>query len=121
MNRILAAGMMAGATALSGCSSDDDPRQAYCTGFGNGAVFASTCTNCAFNGTHATDGNLVTASPIVPNPGQTTETTTLRATSVADIPGGGDGVQEQKHGACRPPTAGADLAGGRGQEGFRTG
>ena len=38
---------------------------------------------------------------------------------VPDIPGGGGGVQEQEHGACRRPTPGVDVAGGRGQEGFR--
>jgi hypothetical protein len=80
--------VMAVIGVLAGCGDDSNPTQAFCTSFGNGATFASTCTNCAFDRTAARDGDLASAASIVPNASATTETTTLRATSANDIAGG---------------------------------
>ena len=80
------------AVALTGCSSsDDDPTEAYCTSFGPGATHAWTACSpgCALaNEPQAYDLNLNTTTTIVPQPGQTTYTTKLTATSVADIASG---------------------------------
>ena len=87
MNRIWMAALLA---ALAGCSSSDDTSTvAYCTGFGAGAIHGQSCTNCAFNNAaNASDGNLDTTASIVPNPGSTTSTFTMTATSTTDIAGG---------------------------------
>lgn len=92
MNGFRIAGLLAGALALSGCSSDDDPLLAYCSGFGNGATFTWTapCTGCTVTQPlFASDGSLYTTARIVPDPDPvTTDTAVLTATSVADIAGG---------------------------------
>lgn len=91
MHRQWIAGLLAGAAALSGCASDDsEPLQAFCNGFGNGSTFNWTCNaGCqVLNPALAGDANLDTPASIVPNGGATTETATLLASSVADIPGG---------------------------------
>ncbi len=84
-------GVLAGLTACS--SSDDDPTEAFCTSFGVGATHQWTACNagCTLaNAVQAYDQDLVTTATIVPVNGQTTYTTVLTATSVADIPGGAD-------------------------------
>ena len=76
---------------LAGCSDEPDPRQAFCNGFGNGAVFAwsQSAGYTVANPNSASDRDLFTASSIVPSsPSATTGTATLSATSVADIPAG---------------------------------
>lgn len=78
--------------ALAGCSSsDDEPTEAFCTSFGDGATYQwQACdAGCQLaNATQAHDEDLTTTATIVPQPGQTTYTTKLTATSVADIASG---------------------------------
>ena len=76
---------------LGGCSSsDDEPTEAFCTAFvGPTPVWTACNAGCArANEGQAYDGNLNTTATIVPQPGQTTYTTTLTASSTADIPSG---------------------------------
>jgi hypothetical protein len=90
MKNVLVAGVFATAAVLAGCSSEDpEPTVAYCVGFGAAATFDSSCTNCTFNRTNATDSNLTTASDVVPSALSTTDTFTLTASSVNNIAGGG--------------------------------
>ncbi len=78
--------------ALAGCSSDEpEPTEAFCTSFGPSATYQWQACNagCALaNQAQAHDLDLVTTATIVPQPGQTTYTTKLTATSVADIASG---------------------------------
>ncbi len=78
---------------LTGCSSPNEaePTEAFCTSFGAGATYQWQACNagCALaNSTQAHDLDLNTTATIAPQPGQTTYTTRLTATSVADIADG---------------------------------
>ena len=89
MGKRWVAGWMVAAAGLAGCSSDDlEPTEAFCVGFGNGATYVSSCTNCTLDRANATDRDLDTAANVVPDAGATTETFTLGATSLNDIAGG---------------------------------
>jgi hypothetical protein len=89
MNKVWAVALLA---ALAGCSSGaDDPRQAFCVGFGNGATFAWTqdAGYTVANPLSASDGDLFTASSIVPaSPAATSGSATLSATAAATLPAG---------------------------------
>lgn len=78
------------AFAVSGCT-EDEPTEAFCTAFGNGATYQWTACNagCTLaNAAQAHDQDLATTATIVPVNGQTTYTAVLTATAAADIPGG---------------------------------
>ena len=78
--------------ALAACGgSDREETEAFCTSFGPAATHQWTACNagCALaNPTQAYDLDLNTTATIVPQPGQTTYTTKLTATSVADVASG---------------------------------
>jgi hypothetical protein len=77
--------------ALTGCGSAPEPTEAYCTSFGPAATYQWQACNagCALaSQAQAHDLDLNTTATIVPQAGQTTYTTKLTATSVADIASG---------------------------------
>jgi len=80
--------------AVTGCgSSDDEPKEAFCTAFAAGATYQWTACNAGCmlaNPAQAHDQDLVTTAVIVPVNGQTNYTTRLTVTAPADVPGGAD-------------------------------
>ena len=89
-----AAWIVAVGVALAGCSSsDDEPKEAFCNAFANGATFQWTACNagCTLdNPAQAHDQDLMTTAVIRPVNGQTSYTTRLTVTAPADVPGGAD-------------------------------
>lgn len=84
--------VLAVALAVAGCT-EDEPTDAFCTSFGNGATYQWTACNagCTLaDAAQAHDQDLTTTATIVPVNGQTTYTAVLTATAAADIPGGAD-------------------------------
>lgn len=102
----LRAALAAGLALLAGCE-----KEAFCNGFGSGATFTWSCTNCtvASQGL-AGDEDLDTAASFAPTAGATSDTAVLTAKSASTIAGGATvGVF-----VTRPSTLGST------DQGFRT-
>ena len=92
MKRVAMALAVGLALGVAGCGGDDvEETEAFCNAFvGPEPVWTACDAGCALaNADNAYDGDLDTTATIVPQPGQTTYTTKLTATSTADIPSTG--------------------------------